>query len=94
MASGTQFLRTFRYPGGRYWTVCVDMHRSGGGPPALRFTAGARIIELASWPADWAGFTDAQLIDLLRWAAPRSERQPPSRGTPRRRWDDQSGEGR
>jgi hypothetical protein len=88
MASGTQSLRTFRYPGGRYWTVCVDMHHSDGGPPALRFTAGARIIELATWPAEWADFTDRQLIDLLRWAAPRSDRRPPPPGTPRRRWDD------
>jgi hypothetical protein len=88
MASGTQSLRTFRYPGGRYWTVCVDMHLSDGGPPALRFTAGARIIELATWPAEWTDYTDAQLVDLLRWAAPRSERRPPPPGVPRRRWDD------
>lgn len=88
MASDTQSLRTFRYPGGRYWTVCVDMHLEEGGPPALRFTAGARIIELASWPPEWSDFTDAQLVDLLRWAAPRSRRSPLPPGTPRRRWDD------
>jgi hypothetical protein len=90
MSSRTQPLRTFRYPGGRYWTVCVDMHLLDGGPPTLRFTAGARIIELATWPAEWADFTDGQLIDLLRWAAPRSQRPLPPPGTPRRRWDDAS----
>lgn len=88
MAAASRRLRTFRYPGGRYWTVCLDMHLQDGAPPALRFTAGARNIELATWPEDWVDYSDAQLVDLLRWAAPRFDRRAPPPGTPRRRWDD------
>jgi hypothetical protein len=87
-AAAPQRVRTFRYPGGRYWTVAVDPHRETGSPPALRFTAGARNIELAAWPADWIDYTDEQLIELLRWASPRFDRRAPPPGTPRRRWDD------
>jgi hypothetical protein len=89
-----QLIRTFRYPGGRYWTVGLVVRPEGGDRPALRFTAGARIIELASWPNEWAEYTDAQLIELLRWAAPRSGTDAPRPGTPRRRWDDRPGLGR
>lgn len=28
-----QVVRTFRYPGGRFWVVCVVQHPEGGGPP-------------------------------------------------------------
>jgi hypothetical protein len=83
-------VRTFRYPGGRYWTVCVGPRPEGGGEPALRFTAGARNIELATWPAEWADYSDEQLVELLRWAAPRLGASAPPPGTPRRRWDDQA----
>jgi hypothetical protein len=86
--AGPQPARTFRYPGGRYWTVDLIVHREDGDRRALRFTAGARIIELGAWPAGWADFTDEQLVDLLRWAAPRSDIGAPAAGTPRRRWDD------
>jgi hypothetical protein len=89
-----QVIRTFRYPGGRYWTVGLVEHPEEGGRPALRFTAGARNIELGSWPKEWADYTDAQLIELLRWAAPRTGAEAPQPGTPRRRWDDRRGLGR
>jgi hypothetical protein len=80
-------VRTFHYPGGRFWTVRVIQRPRGGGPPVLRFTAGARDIDLRDWPGDWADYRDDQLVELLRRAAPRSQ-VPPAPGTPRRRWDD------
>jgi hypothetical protein len=81
-------VRTFHYPAGRFWTVRVIPHPRGGGPPVLRFTAGARDIDMRDWPEDWADYRDDQLVDLLRRAAPRSQTPPPAPGTPRRRWDD------
>jgi len=81
-------VRTFRYPAGRYWTVCVIRRPEDGGPPVLRFTAGARDIDLRDWPKDWADYPDERLVHLLRSAAPRPIG--PARGptTPRRRHDD------
>jgi hypothetical protein len=81
-------VRTLRYPGGRYWTVCVIRHAEQGGPPVLRFTAGTRAIDLRDWPKDWADYRDDQLVELLRRAAPRRPASPLTPGTPRRRWDD------
>jgi hypothetical protein len=81
-------VRTIRYPGGRYWVVCVIRHPEKGGPPVLRFTAGARDIDLRDWPKDWADYPDERLVELLRRAAPRPTAPPPGPGTPRRRWDD------
>jgi hypothetical protein len=81
-------VRTFRYPGGRYWTVCVIRHPEGGGSPVLRFTAGVRDIDLRDWPKEWADYRDEQLVDLLRRAAPRRPAPAPEPGAPRRRWDD------
>jgi hypothetical protein len=81
-------VRTFRYPGGRYWSVCVIRHTEWGGPPVLRFTAGARYFDLRDWPKDWADYPDERLMDLLRRAAPRGPAGPLSPGTPRRRYDD------
>jgi hypothetical protein len=81
-------VRTIRYPGGRYWVVCVIRHPEGGGPPVLRFTAGSRDIDMVDWPKDWADHPDEGLVELLRRAAPRAAGPPPKPGTPRRRWDD------
>lgn len=81
-------LRTFRYPGGRIWAVCVIQHPENGGPAVLRFTAGARNIDLEDWPKDWADYPDERLVDLLRRAAPRLQPGQVSRDTPRRRYDD------
>ncbi|GAC1686889.1 MAG: hypothetical protein NVS9B3_05370 [Gemmatimonadaceae bacterium] len=68
--------RSFLYPGGRLWTVCeMLLPRADGEGEGmqvlLRFLAGARELDLATWPADWSTFTDAQLVDLLRRAFPR-----------------------
>jgi hypothetical protein len=81
-------VRTFRYPGGRYWTVAVIRDPERDGPAVLRFTAGARDIDLEDWPKDWADYPDERLVELLRRAAPRPSAPPPAPGTPRRRWDD------
>lgn len=64
-------VRSFRYPGGRVWTVSLIAHPTKAGCRVLRFSAGARVIDLADWPSDWADQPDEQLIALLREAAPR-----------------------
>jgi hypothetical protein len=82
-----EVVRSFRYPGGRLWTVCVVAHPERGGPAVLRFTAGMRWLDLKSWPRDWADARDEVLVDMLRRAAPRADKTPVP-GTPRRRWND------
>jgi hypothetical protein len=82
-----EVVRSFRYPGGRLWTVCVVMHPEEGGGPVLRFTAGMRWIDVETWPRDWADARDDALVDMLRRAAPRVDKTPVP-GTPRRRWND------
>jgi hypothetical protein len=83
-----QVVRTFRYPAGRFWTVCVLMHPEDGGAPRLRFTAGLRSIDLSSWPRDWPDYPDERLVELLRRGAPRLHSSPTPDDAPRRRWDD------
>jgi len=80
-------IRTFRYPGGRFWTVCVVQHPEDGSAPLLRFQSGMRFIDLRRWPKDWADQPDDELVWMLRRAAPRRSASPPS-GIPPRRWDD------
>jgi hypothetical protein len=77
-------VRTFRYPGGHYWTVSVIP----GGSPVLRFTSGTRNIELRSWRKDWPDHPDSVLVEMLRRAAPRQSVDPRP-DAPRRRWDDE-----
>jgi|SRR5689334_10090735 len=80
-------VRTFRYPGGRIWSAAIERHSDIAVGPVLRFTAGARTIDLARYPRDWPDLPDDSLIDLLRRAAPRSiVTYTPE--TPRRRYDD------
>ncbi|HEY2378436.1 MAG TPA: hypothetical protein VGH98_20825 [Gemmatimonadaceae bacterium] len=78
--------RTFRYPGGRIWVVGVAHDTS---TPVLRFTAGAREIDLHDWPMEWADYSHEQLVELLRRASPRDHSTVVPNG-PRRRWDDES----
>ena len=82
-------VRTFRYPGGRLWTVCVVAYPEGGGRPVLRFSAGSRHIDLKNWPKAWADEPNDRLAVMLRSAAPRRPTTTFEPGTPRRRWDDQ-----
>jgi len=85
--------RTFRYPGGRIWVVTV-VQDHGAPTSVLRFTAGGRDIDLSDWPKDWADYSDDQLVELLRHAAPREKKSAPLPNGPRRRWDDERVEGR
>ena len=80
-------VRSFRYPGGRLWTVSVIAHPESGGPPVLRFTSGTRNIDLKTWPKDWLDQPDDQLVLMLRNGAPRAP-TPLAPGAPRRRWND------
>lgn len=81
-------LRTFRYPGGRIWAVCVIQHPEDGGPPVLQFAAGARRINVKNWPKDWADYPDEDLVNLLRRSAPRPDGEESAGDTPQRRWND------
>ena len=82
-------VRSFRYPGGRIWMVCVVKRPGRAEAPVLRFTAGDRHFDLVDWPKDWIDYPNAELVKLLHRAAPRTATAPPTRDTPRRRWDDQ-----
>ena len=79
-------VRSFRYPGGRVWTASVTPHPTRLDARVLRFSAGARSIDLTDWPSDWADLPDEQLIGMLRRAAPRG--MLPGSAGDRRRWDD------
>ena len=80
-------VRSFRFPGGRLWSVYVAAHPRGGGPPVLRFAAGARTVDLKEWPPDWAVSSPDGLAALLRQAQ-RPPGKRPAPGTPRRRHGD------
>lgn len=80
-------IRTFRYPGGRIWSASIAPHSDIAVGPVLRFTAGARSIDLERFPRDWPDLPDDQLVHLLRRAAPRPITSYTS-DTPRRRYDD------
>lgn len=80
-------VRTFRYPGGRIWSAAIAPHSDVAIGPVLRFTAGARSIDLARYPRDWPDLPDESLIELLRHGSPRSiVKYTPE--TPRRRYND------
>ena len=80
-------MRSFRYPGGRIWSVCLAQPGDDK-PPVLRFSAGARVIELEDWPKDWPDLPDEGLVELLRRAAPRAAEVGPALGQPHRRYTD------
>jgi hypothetical protein len=83
--------RSFRYPGGRYWSVAEYVIRQpsdGEGLatlPVLRFTAGARSLDVRSWPPEWRSYSDHQLADLLWRSFPRVSVGGTDAGTFRRR---------
>lgn len=84
-------VRTFRFPGGRFWTVAEykptqSDHRVDGvgdGAPVLRFMSGTRSLDVLSWPADWASRSDPELAELLTHSFPRHS--DPAESTAQRR---------
>jgi hypothetical protein len=72
-----QPVRTFRFPGGRFWTVTECPASTATGPDeteprrVLRFMSGSRALDLTSWPEDWVSRSDADLADLLTQSFPR-----------------------
>ena len=67
-------VRTFRYPGGRVWTVSewtASDKKDGDSRLVLRFSSGTRSLDLEAFPADWFSYPDERLIDLLCTAFPR-----------------------
>lgn len=83
-----EIVRSFRYPGGRLWTACVIPHPEDSATPVLRFTAGARYLDLKTWPRDWADAPEDTLAELLRLSAPRRPQPPRRPDEPHRRWND------
>lgn len=90
-------IRTFRYPGGRFWSVyeyVIELPVSGA-PGALRprlvlrFTSGMRSLDLLAWPAEWFTHSDEELAELLWRAFPRDPFAPVA-GPLRRRRSDRS----
>ena len=83
--------RSFRYPGGRYWSAAeyvIRQRSDGEGAPTLRvlrFTAGARSLDVRSWPEDWRAYSDHQLADLLWRSFPRESARAADAGGFRRR---------
>lgn len=84
-------IRSFRYPSGRFWTVYAVRNPVDDGAPLLRFTSGARSIDLEEFPRDWADYSPERLSDLLRRGAPRLGPGVPPPGVPGRRWTDRPG---
>ena len=80
-------VRTFRYPGGRIWSAAIAPHSDIAVGPVLRFTAGARTIDLSRYPRDWPDLPDDSLVELLRHAEPRAISKYTAE-TPRRRYND------
>ncbi|NUO63216.1 MAG: hypothetical protein HOQ11_13410 [Gemmatimonadaceae bacterium] len=74
--------RTFRYPGGRHWSVSEWTSGiagdSGTMRRVLRFSAGVRSLDLASWPSNWQSYSDDQLAELLVRSFPRTPKPNPT----------------
>jgi hypothetical protein len=74
--------RTFRFPNGRFWSV-AEWSTSvsggeGGARTVLRFSAGARSLDLTNWPKDWRGYSDTELASLLVNGFPRTSKSNPT----------------
>ena len=82
--------RSFRFPNGRFWSVAEwstsASGADGGTRTVLRFSAGARSLDLTNWPKDWRAYSDGQLASLLVEGFPRSSKSNPT--TYRRRAGD------
>ena len=84
--------RTFRFPGGRYWTVAEwfspDPRGGGGTRRVLRFASGSRSLEIDHWPHDWMLLGDEELAELLARSFPREVTSEATPDQPTRRASD------
>jgi hypothetical protein len=93
-----QDVRTFKYPGGRFWTVGERPAQTSGptGRPVervvLRFASGARALDLMAWPRDWTRYSDRELADLLWSGFPRKPGSAVARASEFRRRRGEGGE--
>ncbi len=81
-------VRSFLYPGGRLWSVSLAPNAMGTGGQVLRFSAGARHLDVEHYPRDWPDYPDERLIDLLRSAGVRRPGSTPPAGMEGRRYTD------
>lgn len=74
--------RTFRYPGGRFWSVSEWSTTVAGSPGAmrnvLRFSSGTRSLDLMEFPRDWRSYPEEELARLLAVSFPRLPSANPS----------------
>ena len=80
-------VRSFFYPGGRIWSVCLSPNPIGAGQ-ILRFSSGARHLDIEHYPRDWPDYPDERLIELLRSASVRRPGSVPPAGMQGRRYTD------
>ena len=80
-------VRSFLYPGGRLWTVSLSPSSLGGGH-VLRFSSGARHLDMEHYPREWPDYPDQRLVELLRSASVRRPDSSPPPGVQGRRYTD------
>lgn len=92
--SSGEVMRSFDYPGGRHWTVGemrLTLRTGSSDQPVerrvLRFTSGARALDLSHVPANWWEYRDDALAELLYRGFPR-DRSARNRSPHRRRRDE------
>lgn len=81
-------VRSFLYPGGRVWSVCLAPNPLETGGQVLRFSAGARHLDMEHYPRDWPDYPEERLIELLRNASVRRPGSSPPAGMEGRRHSD------
>jgi len=67
-------VRSFRFPEGEVWRASV-VEDNPDAPLVLRFSSESHIIDLTTWPSDWADRTDDQLIALMKQGRSSIERR-------------------
>lgn len=68
-------VRRFVHPDGGAWRASVARRDEPDGPLVLRFVSDSQSIDFEDWPADWADFSDAKLVELLQRGRPPEERR-------------------
>ena len=81
-------VRSFLYPGGRLWSASLAPNPMGTGGQVLRFSAGARHLDVENYPREWPDYPDERLVDLLRSAGVRRPGSTPPAGLEGRRYTD------